>query len=119
MNKNQKIAVIIGLGAIAAMILYPPWIRVITDVHRSFSFDLRTPSNMHTSTHESSAGYGFIFSPPESYSGYDGSSSCRIDVTRLLVQILGVAVVTALAALAIGSRRLVQPESCTSAPAAG
>jgi hypothetical protein len=74
MNKKQKIVLWIGIAVIVVMGIFPPW------VHRG------GPGV------EKSAGYSFILNGPESYAfGW----FARPDISRLFIQWVIVAVITA------------------------
>lgn len=94
MNKKQRTIIIIGLGVILLMGLIPPW-------KCAFS----VPRLAHL---ERPAGYGFIFYPPspvgvarsgeflESSIKRDPSYwSVRLDITRLFIQWIVVAITVA------------------------
>ena len=76
MNKKQKVAILVGVGIIVLMGLFPPWCwntpRDGQYIHRSGEYDL-------------------LFSG----SDYSGQRGDEIDVTRLVIQWIVVAIATA------------------------
>jgi hypothetical protein len=76
----------LGVLVVVAMILYPPWLHV--DAGRSYGQDVA--QGLHITVRgvavETSSGYEWLFTPP---------SSSRIDFTRLLLQVVIVALLAA------------------------
>lgn len=81
MNRNQRIALGIGVAVIVLASLFPPWVR-------SYSFSSREGRI------EQPEGYHFLLSGP---SGLRGIDSARVDYGRLGIQYVIIAAVTATA----------------------
>lgn len=111
MNKNQKIALWVGIAVFVAVGLYPPWVKVVESGPHKGKYDL---------------GYGLIFDPPpyiksvstEQSDKFDFSSvedymrekekditPVQIDLTRLLIQWVVVAVITLGLILTLGTNK--------------
>jgi len=99
MNKKQKTTIIIGLGIILLMGLIPPW-KCTFSIASGGSQEIPYPRV------ERPAGYGFIFYPPSpvrvtrsgNFSGFMMASSywsVRLDITRLFIQWVVVAIAVA------------------------
>jgi len=90
MNKKQRIVILAGLGIITLMLLVPPWLGTSTGLR----INPIGRSTMATSI--VSEGYALIFLPPY--------PSATIDIKRLAVQCLLVALVTGGIAFALHRR---------------
>lgn len=69
MTRNQKIVILIGIGLVVLMGLFPPWVKV----------ELIPLINFEKETY---AGYHLIIKPPSS----EGIAYFRLDFVRLQVQ---------------------------------
>lgn len=81
MNKKQRLVILIGIIILLLMGLFPPfyWTQEIPIILGS-----QIMSNSYSTYHYNQ--YGFLFYPP--------TSSARVDLERLLVQLLVVVFVT-------------------------
>jgi hypothetical protein len=85
MNKKQKIVCLIGVGVIILMTLIPPWYYHVAS--------RRVGDRQIVFEHQGN--YGFLFSPPDPPDfGYRNYCIARIDLSRLLVQWVVVAIAT-------------------------
>lgn len=95
MNKNQRIALICGVLFIILTILFPPWIQ---------TFGIKEGIKS-----QGSEGYHFIGKPPEPTDTM--FSIITMDVTRLLVQGIGIILLTGLAIFILHSPKNVKVPS--------
>lgn len=78
MTVGQKKALIMGAMLIAAVAIYPPWVRVVRGSGGRVN---RTP-----------LGYSWIATPPQelAYGRMDTVRGAEIDITRLAVQLVAI-----------------------------
>jgi hypothetical protein len=102
MNSRQRVILGVGLVAVAAMCLVPPW--EWTSARPTFPLS------------QGPAGYGLVFSPPDAFAlaAWRGSTSGeavvgvlgeRIDIARLFIQFIAVAGLAGAVLLAASGRR--------------
>ena len=77
-NSKQRKVIVAGMALIVAMALFPPWI---------YTFKYQSTYS------ENPAGYASIIMPPSSESGRR-SEGVKVDLSRLLIQILAVSALT-------------------------
>lgn len=87
MNAKQKVVLLLGALAIAAMSVYPPWVQTRQ------AWD-------EVQEHDRPGPYAFVLAPP-----WDYRTSYRVDFARLMVQCLAVAAVSGVTMVLLHRRR--------------
>ena len=85
-NSKQRKVIVVGMALIAVMALYPPW---------TYTFKFQSIYS------ENPAGYASIVIPPSSDSGRR-SEGVKVDLTRLLLQLLAVSLLTGIGFILAG-----------------
>lgn len=89
MNEVQRSAILVGCGLIVLMVVYPPWNKTFNQSNDGYRINWVKPAE-----------YRPIFRPPE----IDARYGLEIDLTRLVVQLGTVVLVTTGCVLAFSSK---------------